>query len=60
MDKDIIFYEEKGYKDIDREKFMSVFQKMTEDGIIKSRFDDETWVTFLGVKKCTSEFRFSE
>ena len=60
MDKDIIFYEEKGYKDIDREKFMSVFQKMTEDGIIKSRFDDETWVTFSGVRKCTLDFRFNE
>ena len=59
-EEDIIFYEEKGYKDIDREKFMSVFQKMTEDGIIKSRFDDETWITFSGVKKCTLDFRFNE
>ena len=59
-EENFIVFEEKGYKDIDREKFMSVFQKMAEDGIIRSRYDDEIWITFSGIKKRSLDFRFNE
>ncbi len=58
--EDVVFYEEPRFEDIDKSKFISVFEEMKKDGILKGEYEDSTWLAFSGVKHTILDFRFSE
>ena len=59
--EEAVFYEEtKGYKDIEKEKFLGIFEEMSDDGILEGEFADNMWAAFSGVKRCMISFRYNE
>ena len=55
--EDIIFYEEQRYKDIDKEEYLSVFDKLKADRILEGRYEDESWTAYTGIKSVCISFR---
>ena len=58
--EDVVIYEEHGYADIDKDRFLSVFDEMKADGILKGKYGDNEWITFSGVKHFIIDFRVNE
>ena len=59
--EDVVFYEDsRGYKDIEKEKFLAIFKEMEDDGILEGNFEDELWTGFSGVRRCLISFRYNE
>lgn len=58
--EDIVFIESISYGDIDKERFLSVFKALTDDGVIKSRYEDMCWVGYSGVKHCIMSFEVNK
>lgn len=58
--EDVVIYEEHGYADIDKDRFLSVFDEMKADGILKGEFRDNEWIAFSGVKHTILDFRVNE
>ena len=58
--EDVVIYEEHGYEDIDRDRFMSVFDEMKADGILKGEYGDNEWLAFSGVEHTILDFHVNE
>ena len=59
--EDVVFYEDsRGYKDIEKEKFLVIFKEMEDDGILEGDFEDGLWVAFSGVRRCMISFQYNE
>ena len=59
--EDVVFYEDaKKYKDVEKKKFLDIFEEMVGDGILEGNYTDDSWITFSGVSRYTINFRFNE
>lgn len=58
--EDVVIYEEHSYAEIDKDRFLSVFDEMKTDGILKGEYGDNEWITFSGVKHFIIDFRVNE
>lgn len=58
--EDVVFYSANQYSSSNRSKYLDIFNQMAADGLISTRFEDEKWMCYTGVKWCGVDFGFDK